>query len=141
MLGLINFILRVIIFLAGLGGPAITFVLYESGENWIVDPIEYLIPISIAYIISVIIAVIVHFLVKNLWICILTSTGICILTYLLLTMIFLFDLTDPEEFMWLSVGLIFVFINCFPMAFSTSGSTILQIRFNAFIKALIKEFK
>ena len=136
MLSVLNFILRIILFLAGLGGPALTFALYASGENWTVDPIEYLIPISIGYVISVVIAVVVHFLAKNIWICILVSTGFCLLVYLLLSVFFIFDLSDPEEQMWLLVGLFFVCVNCFSMALSASGSTILQIRFNTFIKEL-----
>ncbi len=88
-------LLRGVIFLTGLGGPALTFVLYELGENWKIDPMEYLIPISIFYMLSAIIAVIIHYLIKTLWICILTSTGICILTYMLFMIFDAIRKSDP----------------------------------------------
>ena len=136
--------LRILVFLVGLGGPALTFVLYLSGENWDVDPTERLMlmkEIFVGYIVSVVIATVVHFLIKNLWICILISTGICLFVYLILSMFFVFDLSDPEEQMWLMVGLIFICVNYFPMAVSASGSTILQIRFNALFKESDKWMK
>lgn len=129
-----NILLRILILMFGLGGPTLTFVLYASGENWDVDPMKLLIPISIGFIVSLVIAVIVHFLIKNFGICVLTSTGICLLTYLLLMTFILFDLTDPEAVMWLPVALIVACITCFPMALSASGSTILLLRFNDIIK-------
>ena len=136
-----NFFLRMIIFCVGLGGPTLTYVLYLSGDNWDVDPVECLMlmeEIVIGYIVSVVIAAVVHFLIKSLWVCILVSTGICLIVYLVLSLFFVFDLSDPEEQAWLMVGLIFIGINCFPMALSASGSTILQIRFNTFSKELYK---
>ena len=59
-----------------------------------------------------------------------TSIGICFLAYVLLAMFFLFDSSDPEEMMWLPVGLFFICVNYFGMAFPTSASPILFLRFN-----------
>ena len=117
----------------GLGGPVLTILLYLSGENWEGDPIEVIIPISIAYIVSIVIAVIVHFLIKNFGKCLLTSIGICLFAYLLLWMIFRVDYSDPEVVPWIPVGLFFLCVNCSPMAFSASGSTLLLLRFNEII--------
>lgn len=131
---IINLLLRGLILFFGLGGPVITVLLYASGENWEVDIMEIIIPIFIGYLVSIIIAVIIHFQINNFGICILASMGLCFFAYLLLSILFLFDISDPEEFMWLPVGLLFVCLNCSPMAFSASASTVFLLRYNAIIK-------
>ena len=131
---IINLLLRVLILFFGLGGPALAVLLYMSGDNWECDPIEVIIPISVAYIVSIVIAAITHFLIKNFGICFLTSIGVCLFAYLLLWMIFRVNYSDPEEIAWIPVGIFVMFPTCFPMAFSASGSTVLLLRFDEIIK-------
>ncbi|MEN6309451.1 MAG: hypothetical protein ABFD91_17015 [Anaerohalosphaeraceae bacterium] len=113
----------------GLGGPVITFLLYGSGMHWAVDLGVILVPIFIGYIVSIVIAVVVHLAIRNFMACLSISTGLCLLAYLLLVTLFMVDHANPEERMWLPVVLYFVCVNCFAMAFTASGSTLLLLRF------------
>lgn len=121
---------RIFIFLVGLSGPAVTVVLYASGENGKLNPKEILIPIAICYGFSVMIALAAHFKIKKLGRCVLSSTLIALFFYSSLFIVYAMYQSNPEVIMWLPIAFIFIGINCFPMAFLVSGSTILLMRFD-----------
>jgi hypothetical protein len=116
-----------VIFIGGLLGPVVTWLLYASGENWDVDfKLTFLIAVWAS--ISVIIASIVNFCVKRFVKSIIRSCISCFIFYCIFVTLMVLKDSGSEGIMWLPVAFLFIPIYTAPMAVSISICVILLLR-------------
>jgi hypothetical protein len=127
------------IFLGGLLGPVVTWLLYASGENWDID-FKFTFLIVVWAGISVIIASVVNFCVKHFVKSIICSCISCFVFYCIFVTLMVLIESDSAGLMWLPVAFLFIPIYTSPMAVSISTCIILLLRIFSKKYDLNKEF-
>ena len=120
---------RSVVFLLGLGGPIVTWVLYMAGNHW-KGGLGLILPIAVGYFISVFVAVLVHYCIKPFGWAVFAAVLLSVAMYVSAMAGAVLYESDPKALMWLPVALLFAGLNGAPMALIVSWAVIAAMRTN-----------